>query len=74
MINMTILRSMMRYAKTTKRDLRIILDLDPLVIGINLDMGIKQWNLIDSHLLISSSRSSSLGSNKNGEEGLGFIT
>jgi len=36
-----------------RMDVRIILDLDPLVIGINLDMRIKQWNLIDSHLLIS---------------------
>ena len=36
-----------------RRDLRIILNLDPLIVGIYLDMGIKQWHLIDSHLLIS---------------------
>lgn len=35
-------------------DLRIILNLDPLIIGIYFDMGIKQGYLINPHLLISS--------------------
>jgi len=35
-------------------DLRIILNLDPLIIGIYLDVGIKQGYLINSHLLVSS--------------------
>jgi hypothetical protein len=42
------------YMKGSDWDVRIILNLDPLIIGINLDMSIKQWNLIDTHLLISS--------------------
>jgi len=35
-------------------DIRIVLDLDPLVVGVYFDMGIEQWDLVDPHLLISS--------------------
>ena len=37
-----------------KSDIRIVLDLDPLVVGVYFDMGIEQWDLVDPHLLISS--------------------
>jgi hypothetical protein len=63
-----------KYMKVgIKRNVRIILNLDPLVIGINLNMSIKQWNLMDTHLLISSSRHSSFASTQKNGERLGFM-
>lgn len=43
-----------------KMDIRIVLDLDSRVVGIHLDMGVKECHLVYRHLQVSLQRDTSM--------------